>query len=366
MHVVLGLSLSSTSAVWVLVDTRDGSILADEVVALDRSDEIASAAARSVQSFSLRSDRDIDAVRLVWDDDDPVARKHGIRLRTKLRLFGFDNIEAVTEEAAREGRNRTARHIAPHMVLAYGAARAAANDDDTGVLRRIADKLPHREPAGMPVMPSIVERVGDRARAAVAAIPGGVAGRAAAAALVAMVGGLVGYALLSTGTPSHETPDTVAAEAVLPAPPAAVVLPAPAAVPAVPEAAPPVVAAAPAPVPVPEAPVELEPEYAWVPEPVAADEVTVTPDVPDALAAEVPTPTSMPTVHAINPAAPQPVSTMIGVPHLSGAGPVTGPAQAVAAPVVPAAPVTTAPVPAAPPAPPAPAGPLGALFRALP
>ncbi|WND54359.1 hypothetical protein QQA43_16275 [Mycolicibacterium vanbaalenii] len=61
-------------------------------------------------------------------------------------------------------------------------------------------------------------------------------------------------------------------------------------------------------------------------------------------------------VHGLDPAAPQAVSAVTGVPHLSGAGPVAGPvAQAVPAPAAPVAP-----------APPAPAGPLGALFRALP
>lgn len=363
MHAVLGLSLSPTSAVWVLVDTRDGSILADEVVALDRADEIAGAASRSVQSFALRSDRTIDAVRLVWDGDDPVARRHGIRLRTKLRLFGIDNIETVTEQAAREGRNRTARHIAPHMVLAYGAARAAANEDDgTGVLRRIAEKMSHREPAGVPVLPSIAERVGDRARAAVGAIPGGVVGCAAAVAAVALVGGLVGYALLATGSPTHEAPDTVAAEAVLPAP-ARVPPPAEAVLPHPPAEA--VLPGPPTEMALPVEP-EPEPEYALVPEPVTADQATVTPDVPDAMAAGVPTATSMPTVHGMNPAVRQPVSAMIDVPHLSGAGPAAGPAPAVVIPVAPAAPVATTPAPAATPTPPAPAGPLGTLFRALP
>ncbi|MGE4363386.1 MAG: hypothetical protein AB7E41_14510, partial [Mycolicibacterium sp.] len=139
MRVVLGLSLTAGSAVWVLVDTYDGSIIADEVVALDSVNELARAAARSVQTFALQSDRDIDGVRLVWDDDDAAARQHGIRLRTKLRLFGFDTVETVSEEAAREGRNRTARHIAPHMVLAYGAARADVEDTGgAGVLRRLA------------------------------------------------------------------------------------------------------------------------------------------------------------------------------------------------------------------------------------
>lgn len=110
MRVVMGLSLTATSAVWALVDTKDGAILADEVVALDSVNEIARATARSVQAFALQSDRDIDGIRMTWTDD---GRDHAIRLRSKLRLFGFDTIEHVSEEEAREGRNQTARHIAP-------------------------------------------------------------------------------------------------------------------------------------------------------------------------------------------------------------------------------------------------------------
>ncbi|TRW79448.1 hypothetical protein FK535_21900, partial [Mycolicibacterium sp. 018/SC-01/001] len=140
MRVVMGLSLTAKSAVWALVDTRDGTILADEVVTLDSANEIARAAARSVQEFALQSRHDIEGVRLTWHDD---ARAHGIRLRTKLRLFGFDTVETVTQEAAREGRNRTARHIAPHLVLAYGAARADLHaDEHRNVLSRLVALVP--------------------------------------------------------------------------------------------------------------------------------------------------------------------------------------------------------------------------------
>ena len=69
MRVVMGLSLTATSAVWALVDTKDGAILADEVVALDSVNEIARATARSVQAFALQSDRDIDGIRMTWTDD---------------------------------------------------------------------------------------------------------------------------------------------------------------------------------------------------------------------------------------------------------------------------------------------------------
>lgn len=327
MRVVLGLSLTAGSAVWVLVDTYDGSIIADEVVALDSVNELARAAARSVQTFALQSDRDIDGVRLVWDDDDAAARQHGIRLRTKLRLFGFDTVETVSEEAAREGRNRTARHIAPHMVLAYGAARADVEDTGgAGVLRRLVARVPRHVP---PVTMSV---------------------RLAAAATVAAIAvvGVVLYAFVG-GSPSHEVPDNAVAEAVLPAPPAAVpAAPVPAPVPAAAQAAP-------LPEPVPEALPEIAttPEDTWIPDVVDA-EIAATPAAePVAEVIEAP---EVAVVHGLDPAAPQAVSAVTGVPHLSGAGPVAGPvAQAVPAPAAPVAP-----------APPAPAGPLGALFRALP
>lgn len=143
MRVVLGLSLTATSAVWVLVDTEDGKILADEVVAVDSSDEVARAAARSVQAFDVQTEHNIEGVRLTWSDD---ARAHGIRLRTKLRLFGFETVETVTPEDARTNRNKTARHIAPHLALAYGAARTNAADLDSryGVFRRLAARVPLR------------------------------------------------------------------------------------------------------------------------------------------------------------------------------------------------------------------------------
>lgn len=360
MRVVLGLSLTATSAVWALVDTYDGSIVADELVALDSVEEIARAAARSVQSFALQTDRDIDGVRLVWDDSDATARKHGIRLRTKLRLFGFETVETVSEEAAREGRNRTARHIAPHMVLAYGAARADLDDTESrGVLRRIAARVPRRMPVAAPM-------------------------RLAAAASVAVIAltGVVLYVAIG-GTPTAEVPgdtaadvaaaDITVAEATLPVPvapvaepPAAQAAPLPAAVPeALTEPEPvasllPATSALPETAPVPDA--GQLPGYAAVPDLAPAEPITVSVAEPPAAGlAEQPGAA----LHGADAPTPQQVASVTGQvtgqPHLSGTGPEAGPVQPVAAPVTPAAPVATAPA-----APAAPPGPLGALFRALP
>ncbi|VEG55597.1 Uncharacterised protein [Mycolicibacterium aurum] len=335
MRVVLGLSLTAASAVWVLVDTYDGRIIADEVVQLESLNEIARAAARSVQAFALQSDEDIDGVRLVWTDD---ARQHGIRLRTKLRLFGFETVETVTEDAAREGRNRTARHIAPHMVMAYGAARADLDDtDDRNVLRRLAARVPLslRVPTGVPV-------------------------RLAAAASVAALA-IIGVGLYSFvgHSPSPAVTDTSVAGAVVPDAPAA---PAPAAIPAAPIPA--ELPAVPQAVTVPEPTVAVEvpdtsqmmPEYASAPT-VVDDTETYVPDVTSvADAVEAP---ALDSVHgAAEAASPAQLATIAGSPHLSGAGPAAGP-QPVAVPGQ-ATPALVQP------SEPAPAGPLGALFGALP
>ena len=126
MRLFLGLSLTVSSAVWVLVDTDNGNLLAEEVVALDSLPDLARAAAVGVQTFDAQTEYDIEGVRLTWCDD---ASQQGIRLRTKLRLFGFEKVETVSQEAAREGRNMTARFLAPHLVLAYGAARSDRHAD---------------------------------------------------------------------------------------------------------------------------------------------------------------------------------------------------------------------------------------------
>ncbi|AFM17461.1 hypothetical protein Mycch_2698 [Mycolicibacterium chubuense NBB4] len=339
MRVVLGLSLTATSAVWTLVDTSDGTIIADEVVALDAPNEIARAAARSVQSFALQSERDIDGVRMTWSDD---AAAHAIRLRTKLRLFGFDTIETVSTDAAREARNQTARHIAPHLVLAYGAARADLHDDHRTMLQRLTARAP-------------------------LAIAG-----AAGVVTVAAVGL---YAVLS-GAPSETPTPAVAAHPAAPAPPPAA--PAPDSAPmAVPVAPAPQVVAAPEPAPsVTSAPAVTAQQ------PEAEDVTTTTEAVPAAVAVPEQTTTAVPTMVTAaetTPAATEPdVTMMTGQPHLTGGQLAAGPVQAVVAPAPasPAlAPASQAFTPASPvvaPAPPAPAaptqsnGPLSAFLGALP
>lgn len=373
MRVVMGLSLTATSAVWALVDTKDGAILADEVVALDSVNEIARATARSVQAFALQSERDIDGIRMTWTDD---GRDHGIRLRSKLRLFGFDTIEHVSEEEAREGRNQTARHIAPHLTLAYGAARAHPADDAHHLLRRLTARVP-------------------AARATIARVPMRIT-MAASIAAVCAVAALGVFATM--GGPSSQPVETANAEpAPAASPPAAltppartdsapVAAPAPARQPAAPapqapvmDTAPPPsapqivaepqsasqVVADPQPAPVPAAPrpasaaqIVGQPQPASAPQvdtatqPASASQVTplqpaTTPhhmmvsepvSVPDTL--DTPAVATDPTAAGMLPAEAAPVAVRVGQPHLTDDAPLAGPspAQAVKKPATAPAP----------------------------
>lgn len=353
MRVVLGLSLTATSAVWALVDTKDGAILADEVVALDSVNEIARATARSVQAFALQSDRDIDGIRMTWTDD---GRDHGIRLRSKLRLFGFDTIEHVTEEEAREGRNQTARHIAPHLTLAYGAARAHPADEAHHLLRRLTSRVPV-------------------ARATIARVPMRIT-MAASIAAVCAVAALGVFATMG-GSPSQPVETANAEPEPAAAPPAAltppartgpapVAAPAPARQPAAPAPQAPVVDT-PAPA---SAQIVAEPQPASAPQvvadpqPASAPEVIAQPrpasapqvdtDTQPASAAQVtssqpattphhmmvsqpasgpgtldaPAVATDPTGAGTLPAEAAPVAVRVGQPHLTDSAPLAGPSPA--------------------------------------
>ena len=354
MRVVMGLSLTATSAVWALVDTKDGAILADEVVALDSVNEIARATARSVQAFALQSDRDIDGIRMTWTDD---GRDHAIRLRSKLRLFGFDTIEHVSEDEAREGRNQTARHIAPHLTLAYGAARAHPADEAHHLLRRLTSRVP-------------------AARATIARVPMRIT-MAASIAAVCAVAALGVFAVMSG--PSSQPVETANAEpAPAAAPPAAltppagtgpapVAAPAPARQPAVPAPQAPVVdtpppvsapqiVAEPQPASAPQVvadpqpasvpPVVAQPRPASAPQVVGQPQPASAPQVtpsqpattphhmmvsqpvsgPDTL--DAPAVATDPTATGTLPAEAAPVAIRVGQPHLTDSAPLAGPSPA--------------------------------------
>ena len=354
MRVVMGLSLTATSAVWALVDTKDGAILADEVVALDSVNEIARATARSVQAFALQSDRDIDGIRMTWTDD---GRDHAIRLRSKLRLFGFDTIEHVSEDEAREGRNQTARHIAPHLTLAYGAARAHPADEAHHLLRRLTSRVP-------------------AARATIARVPMRIT-MAASIAAVCAVAALGVFAVMSgpsaqpVETANTEPAPAAAPPAALTPPagtgPAPVAAPAPARQPAVPAPQAPVVDTPP-PVSAPQ--IVAEPQPASAPQVVADPQPASTPQVvaqprpasppqvvgqpqpasapqvtpsqpattphhmmvsqpvsgPDTL--DAPAVATDPSAAGTLPAEAAPVAVRVGQPHLTDSAPLAGPSPA--------------------------------------
>lgn len=323
MRLVLGVSLTASSAAWVLIDTADGNIVSEKVVALDSAHQIASATARSIQDFDQQTQHDIEGVRLTWSDD---AREHGIRLRTKLRLFGFETVETVSQDAAREGLNKTARYFAPHLDLAFGAARSDVRADGSA-LRRLAARVPIRPAARVPI---------PVAAAAGAAVLAGVG-------LYALVGLSPSEAPDTTaavGTPSQSGPEVGPAPAGAPS-----ALPAPAAV-AKPVAVPTEVPAAPSPAP--------KPVTAWLPATtVVQPEVVAVPDSTIAI--------------ELDSTVPETVSARVGQPHLPvahlPAAPAhlpIGPAQP---PVGPAQPVAVSPQFV----PPTPAPPLlSSLFSALP
>lgn len=374
---VMGLSLTATSAVWVLLDTGSGTVLAEEVVAVTSVDEVARAAALSVQAFAAQTEYDIDSVHLTWTPD---GAQHGIRLRTKLRLYGFDAIETITPEEAREGRNRTARHIAPHLAMAYGAARAVHAGDTGSVLDRLSALVPHRTgPSDAPrdgfgarlaaVAGSGRDAVADAvdtSRTALQSAAGRVPMRIAAAAGVIAIVGVALYAFVGTApTPAPGPAPAGAVADPTPAPPhdAGPVTQAPEPVLAGPEVvdAQPEVGTAPEAVAVAEA--VRAPVAEYVPEVVTTREaaaVPVAPTVEEVTAIET-APQGSPAAELatspvevpLGPAEQAPAG--VGQPHLSHTVPVAGP-MAVPEPAVPAVPAAPAPPP----------GPLRPFFDALP
>ncbi len=248
-----------------------------------------------MQAFDAQTEHDIEGVRLTWSDD---AGQQGIRLRTKLRLFGFETVETLSQEAAREGRNKTARHLPPQLVLAYGAARSDGNADETWkVLQRLAVQVPVRVAVG--------------------------SGAAAAA--------VVGVGLYALGSPSQpEAPYSTAAEPT-PALSEHELIP-------VPPAAPPTLAVPPAvaqPAEVPAPSQTAEPVGSWPPATTVAE--------PESVATGEITPEI-----ELDSTAPVALPVTAGVPHLATA---PGEADVPALPGIPAQPAAL-PIHAGIPAPP--------------
>ncbi len=138
---LLGLSLTANSVVWTLVDLKDGTIVADDVVEVDSAENVANAAAHSVEAFAIPTERDIDAIRIAWGEG---TAGSAVKLTSKLRSLGFSDVDVISEDEARQSRNRTARYIDPPLELAYGAARTVTAEDHDRPLRRMAGWLPAR------------------------------------------------------------------------------------------------------------------------------------------------------------------------------------------------------------------------------
>ena len=308
MRKVLGLSLTATSVAWTLVDLGDGAIVANDVITVDSAENVATVAARSVETFMLK-ERDIDALRIAWSEG---TAGSALRLTSKLRLLGFDDIDVIAEEAARHGRNRTARYIDPDLELAYGAARTVSADDRDGLLRRLAARVPIRTRLQIPV-PAIASRVSMKVAVA-------------SSVVVVAVGAAVAVYSLLGGTRSQPVDRNAEPIASAPTPDGPLVI-------SVRSAAPPLSP------PAPEATVAptLLP---------ALDEDEAAPMVTDeAELATVPETAALPE----SATAPAPAATMVGQPHLTAEGLsaalLPGPVPPTPAAIVPAPLAAPAPLP---------------------
>ena len=280
MRKVLGLSLTATSVAWTLVDLGDGAIVANDVITVDSAENVATVAARSVETFMLK-ERDIDAVRIAWTEG---MAGSALRLTSKLRLLGFDDIDVIAEEAARHGRNRTARYIDPDLELAYGAARTVSADDRDGLLRRLAARVPIPPTRLQIPVPAIASRVSMKVAVA-------------SSVVVVAVGAAVAVYSLLGGTRSQPVDRNAEPLASAPTPDGPLVI-------SVRSAAPPLSP------PAPEATVAptLLP---------ALDEAEAAPMVTDeAELATVPETAALPE----SATAPVPAATMVGQPHLTAEG----------------------------------------------
>lgn len=141
MRELLGLSLTANTVVCTLVDPVDGTIIAEDIVEVDSAENLLGAAANSVEAFASPPERDIGAVRIAWSKG---TAGSALKLTSTLKSLGFNDIDLVSADEARHGRNRTARDIDPQLELAYGAARTVVADDHNRPIRRMAARLPAR------------------------------------------------------------------------------------------------------------------------------------------------------------------------------------------------------------------------------
>ncbi len=149
MRELLGLSLTASTVACTLVDRRDGTIVAEDVVEADSAQNVA-IAADTVESLALRTERNIDAVRIAWSEG---TAGSAVKLNAKLRSLGFRDVDVISEDEARRSRNRTARYIDPPLELAYGAARTVtAEGHSRPLLRMPARRVSRAAASGVVVL----------------------------------------------------------------------------------------------------------------------------------------------------------------------------------------------------------------------
>lgn len=119
MGVVLGLSLTTRTVVWVLVDDTDGSTIDHDVLEFRAGPEIAGVAARGARAIAAAGGHRIERVRLTCSDDLTADAR---RLRNRLDGMDFPEVATVPLDCA--AAFEADSDLAPGLSLAYGAALA--------------------------------------------------------------------------------------------------------------------------------------------------------------------------------------------------------------------------------------------------
>ena len=143
---VLGLSMTSTSVGWVLLDGqgRDAATLDDDAFDVRSGDDTTAgdmsqhaAAARGAQAIATASGHEVGAVQVTWSPD---AEADGAALLTSLADLGFDNVHTIALSQAAQcwaievGRVSQQGKTAL-CVLEPSTARVMVVATDTGTVR---------------------------------------------------------------------------------------------------------------------------------------------------------------------------------------------------------------------------------------
>ncbi|GFM18827.1 MULTISPECIES: hypothetical protein [Mycobacteriaceae] len=129
MGTVMGLSLTADMVGWVLVDVDAGGLLDHDVLEVTAGAEIAGAAVLGAHAIAATAGHEIDRVRITWSDD---AGHDGLRLQSRLRSLALSPVEAVPQSRALAVLvDPEDADLPVDIALAYGAAMAAADHDET-------------------------------------------------------------------------------------------------------------------------------------------------------------------------------------------------------------------------------------------